>query len=376
MSTSFTLRGFRCLRSVLRGSGLLRHLLLLLGTYAVAHGESIPPGPGWHEIRATRLRAVCPQNGFGGSDYAFANYCPAVTAAWNSAVFDKLRNRLVVWGGGHNDYLGNELYALDLNSMTVRRLTDPGLPVVQSGCPESLVNGTQANSRHTYDSITYVEHADSMFVFGGSPGSPSGCFTRDTWSFSFITSTWERRTPRGPIPGGTPGIVAVYDHVSRKVFVHDRTTLYAYDFEANRYKDLASGSEIDYHMSGVIDPVRGKLVIVGAGHVHAYDIGPRSWYGRRTLKTTGGEFIVGSAYPGLAYDPVSDRIVAWNGGDTVYSLNLDSRVWSAVTFPGGPGKAAETGTFKRWSYSPASGVFILVNSMDSNAFAFRLNVAK
>jgi hypothetical protein len=313
---------------------------------------------------------VCPPNGFGGSSYAFTDNCPGVTAAWNSTVFDKARNRLIVWGGGHHDYLGNELYALDLNSLTVRRLTDPGLPVAHSDCPESLVNGTQPNSRHTYDGIAYIDHADRMFVFGGSLSS-CGFMSNKTWTFNFATSVWENRSPRGPIPRAVPGVITAYDAVSRTVFVHDSTTLYAYDFHADRYTDLSSGSAIDYHMSGIVDPVRRKLVIVGAGNVYVYDISPGSWHWRRTLKTTEGESIVNSGYPGLAYDPVSDRIVAWNGGDTVYSLNLDAGVWTAITFPGGPGKAPAAGTFKRWSYSTASGVFILVNSMDGNAYAFR-----
>jgi hypothetical protein len=210
-----------------------------------------------------------------------------------------------------------------------------------------------------------------MFVFGGSLSS-CGFMSKTTWVFNFATATWEKRNPRGPIPRAEPGIIAVYDATSQTVFVHDSTTLYSYDFDADKYTTLSSGSGIDYHMTGIVDPVRRKLVLVGAGNVYVYDISPRSGHARRTVKTTGGEAIVNSASPGLSYDPISGHIVAWNGGDSVYSLNLDVGRWTVTTFPGGPGKAPRAGTFKRWSYSPGSGAFILVNSMDSNAYSFRL----
>ena len=74
----------------------------------------------------------------------------------------------------------------------------------------------------------------------------------------------------------------------------------------------------------------------------------------------------------MAYDPVSDRIVGWNGGNTVYSLDPTTKVWTPTTFAGGPGSAMGNGTFKRWAYSPASGAFVVVNSVDNDAYALRL----
>ena len=337
---------------------------------SAAPAQSLPPGPGWHRIPNTKLRSVCPPAGFGGSPYDFRYHCKNVTDAWNSAVMDTRRNRLVIWGGGHNDYLGNELYALDLGSRSISRLTDPAVPVSSSSCPETLADGTQPNSRHTYDGIAYVEHADSMFVFGGSLAS-CGYFSTGTWMFNFGSSRWEARRPSGRVPRADPGVVTAYDPVTKKVFVHDLEALYAYDPAADRYERLAGG-EIDYHMTAVLDPVRRKLLVVGAGEAYVYDISGQSWRMRRSLRTTGGDPIVKSIYPGLAYDPDRDRIVAWSGGDTVYSLDLDTGVWTPITYPGGPGPALETGTYKRWSYSRASGVFVVVNSVDSDAYVLRL----
>jgi hypothetical protein len=84
--------------------------------------------------------------------------------------------------------------------------------------------------------------------------------------------------------------------------------------------------------------------------------------------------MVSEMYAGLEYDPVRDRVVAWNGGNSVYVLNLDTKQWTAVTATGGPGSASQSGrgTHGRWRYSPASDVFVLVNEFDQNGRTFRM----
>jgi hypothetical protein len=347
---------------------------LLVNLLGAVHAQSIPSSLGWYQIPGTQLRNFCPPNGFGGSSYAFRDNCWAVTAAWNSAAFDSTRNRLIIWGGGHGDYLGNEIYALELNSLKMQRLTNPALPLPSDSCPDALVGGTQPNSRHTYDGIAYIPNLDKMFVFGGAL-SPCGYFNASTWLFNFGNLQWEKKNPSGTIPQPDPGIVTAYDPNSGKIFLHDNLNLYTYAPATNSYQKLTNnGAGIDYHMTGVIDPVRRRLLIIGNGHIWAYDISAGSSYTKQSLSTTGGSAVINASYPGLTYDPVTDGIVAWIGGNTVYSLNLETNTWTATSsFTGGPGSALPNGTYKRWSYAPASGVFVLVNSADQNAYTFRLS---
>jgi hypothetical protein len=378
----------RCPRIGRKGPLVLKsglELLRRLGAAAViaatalacipATQAAIPSSAGWYAMPQTQLSTVCPPNNFGGTTYSFSALCPQVVAAWNSGVMDTTRNRLIVWGGGHNDYAGNELYAVNLNDQSIQRLTNPGVPTNAGGaCTVTTLPDGTPNSRHTYDGLVYMSQQDKMFVFGGSPACAAGGFSNDTWVYDFATSSWQKKNPTGTIPNATPGAVTAYDPATGLVFLHDDSGLYSYDLALDRYTRLASDN-IDYHLSAVIDPVRKKLVLVGNGQAWAYDIGPGSAYIRQTLSTTGGSAIVSSPYPGLAYDPVSDRIVGWNGGNTVYSLNLTTNTWTPTTFAGGPGQAQQNGTYKRWSYSPASGVFVLVNSMTQNAYTLRLGSA-
>src|SRR5262245_37077194 len=94
---------------------LLGLMLSLLLFSPDASSQSIPSSPGWYEIPNTALQSVCPPDNFGGTNYPFSGMCKYVVWAWNSGVLDTARNRLIVWGGGHADYLGNEVYAVNLS---------------------------------------------------------------------------------------------------------------------------------------------------------------------------------------------------------------------------------------------------------------------
>jgi hypothetical protein len=330
-------------------------------------GVDLPADKGWLELPETPLRAVCAcENGF--PQVCANNYCDGIFS-WSSGAYDSLRHRLIVFGGGHSDYFGNELYALSLSDRTMKRLTDPGLPLAGE-CLPTTAGGTQPSSRHTYDTLLYLEHADRLFVFGGSM-PPCGYLSDDTWTYSFADQKWEAHAPSGPTPKAVPGIAADYDPVSKKVFLHDDHRLYSYSLEQDAFELLLDDDTIDYHMTGSIDAATGTLVLVGTGNVYSYDI--RAAKPKRSvLITTGADTLVQSVYPGLAYDSDSGHIVAWNGGDSAYSLDIASRTWTALSSPNGPGDANETGTFKRWRYVPGENSFVLVNGAKQNAFVFRL----
>src|ERR1043165_5863805 len=65
--------------------------------------DSVPTGR-WYQFPSSRMDAVQPSP-------LPAGYIQAVMVAWSSGVYDTDRERLVVWGGGHSDYAGNEVYA-------------------------------------------------------------------------------------------------------------------------------------------------------------------------------------------------------------------------------------------------------------------------
>jgi len=118
------------------------------------------------------------------------------------------------------------------------------------------------------------------------------------------------------------------------------------------------------------------MVILGAGNCHIYNL---DTYSSTDIShaCTGDTAIIGADAPGLAYDPVGGKMVAWNGGTSVYTFDIPARRWTrvqpAVTNTANPGSATSTGTYGRWRYIPSRNVFFIVNGIDKNVFLYRLN---
>jgi hypothetical protein len=322
--------------------------------------------PGWCELLDTKLDDVC----------ASDDGCWGVVAAWSGGVADTQRNRLVVWGGGHQDYYGNEVYALDLNAVKMLRLNEPSPPNTGGDCVETLSDGAP-NSRHTYGGLAYIAHADQMFAFSGSLACGGGYFSDATWTLDFASMSW---TQRDDGPTAVPGATSDYDPVTKKVYLHDLDELWSYDVDSDSYQLLESnnGEETDYHMTGVFDPGRKLWIMFGGGQVRVHAIGNGSagpmqiW----DSQTTGCGPLQNADYPGLAYYPNEKVIVGWAGNDDVYRFNPDTKTCTVTTYGGGPGPASGGYfgvTAGRFRYFPSLGVFGLVNAADQNAYTLRLD---
>lgn len=321
----------------------------------------VKPGQ-WAQLRNTRIRSVLPGVVQSGSP-------SSIVAAWSGGTVDTARSRLLIWGGGHTDYRGNEMYALDLATLSINRITDPSPSTSSDACTSALPDGTPT-SRHTYDGLTYLGHADKLFAVNGSM-APCGSGDPATWTFDFATNRWKLMLPEAPWtePYGT---MAVYDPVSELVYVKSSGgSFYSYSLESNVYTRLnKTDMPVDYHLTATIDSKRHKFVMVGDG-VQVIDLATNTM---STVTTSNAPALVSARQsPGLAYDARADRIVAWQGGGNVYALDMDTGVWTQVaTNPGPTAPSKEQGTFGRWGYIPQYGVFALVNDVDENAWVFRL----
>jgi hypothetical protein len=313
------------------------------------------------ELPNTKIRSVLPSPPQQG-------YPPYLIQAWSGGAVDTRRSRLLVWGGGHADYWGNEIYALDLPTLSIKRIVEPSPTTSQATCASALPDGTPT-SRHTYDGLAYIAHADRLFSVDGSL-SPCGFGEPATWTHDFASGKWQMVVANSAT-STRYGTMAVYDAVSSKVFVKDQTNFFAYSLSTNQYTKLNSAAQnVDYHLSATIDTKRRKFVMIGDG-VQVIDLATNTM--TRMTTSNAPAFVTGQQSPGIDYDPVADRIVAWHGGGSVYALNMDSGVWTQVATNAGPTAAApKQGTFGRWGYIPQYGVFALVNDIDQNAWVFRL----
>jgi hypothetical protein len=335
-------------------------------TTQASSGGGIPSALGWFQVPNTTLSSVCPS----GASTA----CGNVIAAWSGGVADPSRNRLVVWGGGHTDYSGNEVYALDLNSLTMNRITNPSTPI--NSCVAANSDGTP-NSRHTYNGLAYIANQDRMYAFAGSLGCAAGNSGIDTWTFHFTDKSWQQMDPTN----GTPpaqianyqgfGDVSDYDPNTGLVFVTDNSSMFTYDYATNKYTNVGGYSE-DYHLTGVIDTKRKLFISAGNGQGHKMDIAAGHGFPSSNLAMTNCGLMKSTAYPGLAYDSVQNLIVGWAGGNTVYLYNPDTDSCTTATYSNGPGGQQGNGTNGRFRYFPSLGVFAVVNDWQQNAYTLRL----
>jgi hypothetical protein len=327
--------------------------------------------PGWHFLPDTKLASVCPQDeslhGAGG--------CAAVISAWGGAAADVKRNRLLIWGGGHNDYYGNEVYALDLATHKMILLVPPTSQ--PRPCAEAQRDG-KPSSRHTYSNLVYLPTADKLFSFGGALACENGRGTDATWTLDLETLEWKRMDPvRGEIkPNGVPGLaVVVYDPGTKLVFVNDLTELFKYDPTSNAYTKLHSLQGVDYHQSGVIDTARKLLLFIGGGQFWAVSTAPGSNYAPEnwSSRVGGCDLLKNKAYPGVAYDDGRKVVVGWVGGDSVYLFDPDTKSCVVKSFPGGPGEQQTNGTNGRFAFFPSLQAFALVNDWKQDAYLLRLD---
>jgi hypothetical protein len=355
--------------------------------------DALLPGE-WYEVPNSRLADVAPKPPPGGGTSRTA----AIMAAWSGGAYDTKRQRLVIWGGGHADYAGNEIYVFDINKLKWQRLTNPSPTTLycgklneKAGQKDLRWNGDGTPvSRHTYDGIQYIPTIDRFWAQGGSDWC-LGPSDELTWTFDFESLQWQRKAD-APMRAGTP--VSAYDPVTGHIFHHGQSALMEYDPIADKWQTRSRSVWQSGRNTAEVDPVRRRFIMIGGGKSFFYDLSGEGLLIRKKLETSGDNEIVNCDAPGLVYDPLIDKIVAWCGasriidpatkkkivstiGACVYTLNLDTFVWTKYE-PHGPVrppdemKSMPQGTYGRWQYIPSKDAFIGVNSVNTNVYFYKL----
>jgi len=410
-----------------------RIALLIAAAFCIfaqsANGQ-LPTAVGWTALPAsTSLQGsgACPPNNFGGDPFLFSEYCENVIRAWSGAIADTTANRLIIWGGGHNNYYGNEIYALNLtaNPITLVRLKDPTVPTNfenSSNCIDGIPPGSPnfaPNSRESYAGMAFLPTAYRMYIEGGSVACLLGDQSQNTWTISLSglssSTSWVRENPTisGPTPGSdggfTYGNIADYDPNSGLIFLSDSAAIYTYNYSKNTYTMISpsQGFVTSIYLSGGIDPTRKLFVLVGGScgngscgpgdGVFVADISDptsttqQNWTTNTLADPVCAEFLAGgvnpinTSNPGIAFDSVAKDFVAWpNQGNSVYILTPDVAnqrlTCTKQTFANGPPNSAHHsdepntsyGTFGRLRYFPALDAFVLINDWNIPAYILRL----
>jgi hypothetical protein len=296
---------------------------------------------------------------------------------WNSGDYDPIRDRMIVWGGGHNGYGGNEIYAFDVKTLAWERVTDP--TVNPNRCNDANPDGTPT-SRHTNGGVAYIAHANKYFSLGGARDCQSGgACGHATWIFDFDLKKWSNMDPSGNIPYGRINVLATYDPSTSKLYFNN-DGIYAYEVEKNLWTKYNAVSSGDYDGGQAIDPKRRLMFQIGSGTPYIHDLKTAN-VTRTVLNSTGTKYLESVGAPGLAYDPVSDKMVGWYYGTEVYSLDPETRVWqthaaaptNTVNLTGE--KINAGGVYGRFRYMPNYNAFIAVIDVDMAVLIYKFTDA-
>ncbi len=311
----------------------------------------------------------------------------AVMRAWSGGAYDLRRDRLLVMGGGHRDYGGNEVYAFELESFEWRRLTDPS-PMSGAAKSPRTTDGTPT-SRHTYDGLEMLEEPDRLFLFGGSMFGNGSPWDAAAWLFDPDRRAWQRRAEA---PSSGYAAAAVHPETGT-VFVRISNRFMEYDPRADRWAVHIQRDGWHGWGTAVIDPKTNRFFQLTKDAVFFLDLDglKTADRGRWCRHPTEGCWSKAPAHgdsmpegppAGFARDPASGRILAWAGGPTVWSFDPESFRWTRLPSDEGPAperwrkredrmQSKSRGVYGRWRYLPTRDVFIGVNATDDNVWIYK-----
>ena len=346
----------------------------------------------WYEVPDSPMRKVAFQWPPGTTPTLNGIGIPGIMMCWSGGAYDTKRDRLIIWGGGHAAYSGNEIYVFDVNTLKWERVNDPTLNVdPQNKWPELGVyeDGTPRSS-HTYNYIQYVPAMDRFVTLGTWATFSSGNHqTGITFTFDFDSRKWERKSKGIAYSMGT---FTAVDPVTGHLFARGNINaphFAEWDPLTDKWTNRGEiSNRTCYGKTAAIDAIARRFFAVGEGSIYKFDFSRPGNSRQEAIKTEGPQDVVNAntrggrnkredCTPGLDYDPVLDRIVGWVGGAEVYTLDLETLTWEQVpaaatntVTPAGP---AERGTYGRFRYVPSKNVYVVVSSVDQNVFFYRLS---
>ena len=289
---------------------------------------------------------------------------PSGIAAFSGMAIDERNGQILLFGGGHSDYWGNEVWAWKMAERTWRKMYEPDAlnNLSLAACQTSVDNANRPGmwvpsgrpiSRHTYDGVEYISHLGLMMAGGSSTysganeylwsadtrASGTGCYFNspgDVWFYNPSTNAWSYKgssqTDKTRVPVG----VSTYDSTTGKVVVLGRSAnyemaTYVYDPTANVFHQKFPSTRVPWHgeIAATYDSKRHYVLFFGGDYpksdkLWAYSVDQNTWID--LSPATGLRPSAGGGY-GIAYDSAADVIVVY-GQSGLWVYDYATEAWS------------------------------------------------
>lgn len=292
---------------------------------------------------------------------------PLGISAYSGFVLDNLRSKILVFGGGHHDYGGNDVWSWDIANGGFTRLYSPddlfNLTASQAAAGTDQVNfpgmwlaSGKPIPRHTFNSLAFISHQGKMFAGGGSTwDGPAGDLwpawgndPEDYWVFDPVTLNWTykgsaRLFPSGnAVHGPTAYDGSKYLYTVSYVWTNGvkgfTRYVYRYDPDANTWlRRSAVPASLGEPLDGgcTFDTLRGNFIFYGlttGSALWSYNVASDSWtnlFPTPWSPGANGPGQPGNIYSeGICYDSINDAlIVAGPSGIWIYDY-ANPGVWT------------------------------------------------
>jgi hypothetical protein len=261
----------------------------------------------------------------------------------HTAIYDSFRDRMVVYGGITSQGRSSESWVLPL----------AGDPVWSPISLTGIVGPTPRNGHAAiYDPVR-----DQMVVFGGFDGS----YRNDTWALSFQISDWINLAPAGTPPSVRFDHAAIYDPVRDRMVVFGGSNgSYRNDAQALSLAGSPAWSELvptgtlpsaRYWHTAIYDPVRDRMVVfAGSDPAYRNDAWALTWgtpvsrsISHWSQVAPAGRLPAPRFGHTAIYDPVRDRMIVFGRPEGVsridtWELSLSGNpAWNQIPNPSGTG---------------------------------------
>ncbi|MCV2886035.1 Ig-like domain-containing protein [Aestuariibacter sp. AA17] len=302
---------------------------------------------------------------------------PGVLTSWNSAAFDRESNTMYFYGGGHFDYGGNEVYALNLDTLTWARISEPSpllVPEAHSATPSKNVYVPLEGPlpTHTYDGFVWNPITKSFWTasrhgFTSDPALTSHSQrSKGVWEFTPSTQKWTHHDSEQ------------YFWYPMSEYIPSREQMLFVDFYDNKYHRAffynADGSSINLgkieglEATGVStmfsNPVTGELYSSHTEGIYKLHV---------TDDAVTAEFL--TAYPSIEeahyasdyrqasinYRNIDGKFYIWNGGAQIITWDPVSNefevIWDESDNTPLSGKTGNGRIFEKFTYLPELDLF-------------------
>jgi hypothetical protein len=280
-----------------------------------------------------------------------------------------------VANGGHNDYAGNEVDALDLErDQPVWTQVLAPTPNAQINNGESYYLDGRPAARHTYYGVTFNELDDRIMLFGGAVWCGSGCGHNAVSSYNIGANTYSPSTTHPDLPTrfGSPfHPTYVADPSTGDVYVVWNQAAGRWTRSSNTFiTDLsASGNIPGGATMAAFDTSRSRILVLGgfAGDHHLYALSSNA-FSTVTLSGASAANVANLDVGAMIYVPPLDRFLvrATSAGGTVYQVNASTFEVTTLATTGGTSiPATLNGPYNKFLYVPRLNGAVYVPCYDA-----------